>query len=63
MINFLSQFIYVISTVFDLPLLHHLLIIGAAGYSDIYVSDVIIIRGTIGVFKRLRKVATRFRRQ
>jgi hypothetical protein len=63
MINFLSSFIYIISTVFDLPLFHHLIIVGAGGYSDIYVSDVVIIKSAVGVFKKLRRVVTRFRRQ
>lgn len=63
MINFLSSFIYYISTVFDLPLLHYLIVVGAGGYSNIYVSDVVIMKSAIGVFKKLRRVATRFRRQ
>ena len=63
MINFLSSFIYYISTVFDLNLLHYLIIIGVGGYSDIYVSDIITTKSSFGVFKKLRRVVTRFRRQ
>jgi len=63
MIRLLSSFIYCAYSLFDCSFLHTFIMIGAAGYSDIYVSDIVVIRSQVGVFKKLRKVATRFYRQ
>jgi hypothetical protein len=59
--DLLSSLYYLFFTIIDISILHYLIVNG--GYSDIYVSDVIVPKSQIGVFKKLRKVATVFRRQ
>jgi len=57
LLSILTSFIY---TIFDFPLLHY--IYGVVEESG-YFSDYAEVKGTLTIFKRLKKVRTIFRRQ
>jgi len=63
MIRLFSTLTYIIYSVFNCSFLQALIVFGAGGYSNIYLSDAIAAVSRVAVFKRLRKVATRFKRQ
>jgi hypothetical protein len=60
MIKIISQFLSLIFTLIDIPPLH--LLIYTASSSG-YVIDYVSTKGTHNVFRRLKKVATNYRRQ
>lgn len=56
--SILTSLIY---TIFDLPPLHYLY--GLIDYSSGYFVDYVVTKGTLSVFKRLKKAVTVFKRQ